>query len=80
MLRSTDVVFNGKVVSEFRNEDELRVTVSPGSHTPEIRMFMEDDAHTKAQINTNQKAETIIGNTKDQPIECYNLKGCFTAF
>jgi hypothetical protein len=85
LFRSTDgewadVVVDGKVVAEFRNDDEMRVTVKPGSHTIEIREFMEDGAYTRAQINTNRKSEIVIGITEGQPIECYNHKACTTAF
>lgn len=75
-----DVVVNGKVVAEFRNDDEMRVTVKPGTHTIEIREFMEDSPYTKAQINTNRKSEIVIGIAEGRPIECYNHKGCTTAF
>ena len=42
------------------NEDEMRVTVKPGTHTIEIREFMEDSAYTRAQINTNRNLRVII--------------------
>ena len=85
ILRSTDgewadVVVDGKVVAEFRNDDEIQVTVSAGSHTLEVREYMEDNAYTRAKIQTAGTDSIIIGLTEGQPIECYNHTGCTTAY
>lgn len=85
VLRSTDgewadVVVDGKVVAEFRNDDEIQVTISSGTHTLEVREYMEDSAYTRARIHTRGKDAIIIGLAEGRPIECYNHNGCETSF
>ena len=82
VFRSTDgewadVVINGKVMAEFRNEDEISVRVKSGKHTVEIREFMKDDSYTRAKIDTGVADEVVVGITEGQPLECYNHEGCY---
>jgi hypothetical protein len=82
VLRSTDgewadFVVNGKVVAEFRNEEEIKVKVKPGHHTIEVREFMKDSGYTRAKIDTGYADEVVVGITEGQPIECYNHNGCY---
>ena len=82
VFRSTDgewadVVINGKVMAEFRNEDEISVRVKSGKHTVEIREFMNDKSYTRAKIHTGYADEVVVGITEGQPIECYNHEGCY---
>jgi len=73
-----DFLVDGKVVAEFRNEEEIKVTVSPGTHTIEVREFMQDKGYTRAKIDTGVSSEVIVGLTEGQPIECFNHEGCQT--
>lgn len=82
ILRSTDgewadFVVNGKIIAEFRNEDEIKVRIKPGNHTIEVREFMKDKSYTRAKIDTGYADEVVVGITEGQPIECYNHDGCY---
>ena len=85
VIRSTDgewadVLVDGKVVAEFRNDDEIQVTITSGSHTIEVREYMDDNADPRAKIRTGAKDAIVIGIKEGQPIECYNHNGCSTSF
>jgi hypothetical protein len=73
-----DFLVDGKVVAEFRNEDEIKVDISSGTHTIEVREFMEDKGYTRAKIDTGFASEIVVGLTEGQPIECFNHDGCYT--
>jgi hypothetical protein len=82
VLRSTDgewadVVVDGKVVAEFRNEDEIKVDIASGTHTLEVREFMKDSAYTRAKIDTGYATEIIVGLNEGSDIECFNHDGCY---
>ena len=62
-------------VAEFRNEEEIKVDISSGSHTIEVREFMEDKGYTRARIDTRSSK---FWTHEGQPIECFNHDGCYT--
>jgi len=68
-VRSTDgqwadVVVDGKVVMEFRNEDEKKVWITPGIHTVEIREFMQDQGYATGRLDTGYAARVTLGITE----------------
>ncbi|MBN2798178.1 MAG: hypothetical protein JXX28_03455 [Deltaproteobacteria bacterium] len=80
VIRSTDgewadVVVDGKVVLELRNEDEGMAWVSPGVHTVEIREFMEDEPYARGRLDTGYAPQITLGITEGAPVQCYNHDG-----
>ncbi len=80
VLRSTDgewadVYVDGKMVSEFRNESEKVVWISPGVHQVEVRDFMANSAYSRARIDTAYVDHLTIGIAEDQPMVCYDHDG-----
>lgn len=70
-----DVVVDGRVVMEIRNEDEASAWISPGTHTVEIREFMEDAAYTSGRLETGYASHVTLGITEGQPVRCYDHDG-----
>ncbi|MBW1879830.1 MAG: hypothetical protein JRJ84_15820 [Deltaproteobacteria bacterium] len=82
IVRSTDgqwadVVVDGKVVMEFRNEDEKKVWITPGIHTVEIREFMQDQGYATGRLDTGYAARVTLGITEDTPVVCYDHDGWY---
>lgn len=80
VLRSTDgewadVLVDGKVVAEFRNQDEKTVTITPGLHTIEVREFMEDSPYARGRLDTGCGARVTLGIAEGQPVTAYDTDG-----
>ncbi len=72
-----DVLVNGKVVAEFRNEDEKVVTIPAGLHTIEIREFMEEVPYAKGRLETGYATTITFGLREGAPVEVYDHDGWF---
>ena len=70
-----DVQVDGQTVAELRNEDEVRVPVSPGVHTVELVKFMADEPFATGRLDTAGAAEIIFGVRTDGGVEVYNHDG-----
>ena len=67
-----DVLVDGLVVAELRNQREALVTLSPGRHTVEVREFLERTSYTWAQVDTGYASVMTLGISEDRPITFYD--------
>jgi hypothetical protein len=67
-----DVLVDGLVVAELRNQREAIVTLTPGRHTVEVREFLERGAYTWAQVDTGYAHVMTLGIAEDRPITFYD--------
>lgn len=65
-----DFRVDGQIVAEVRNEDETRVTISPGTHTLEFVDFMADDPYAAGVLNTDGQTEIVFG-VRETGVELY---------
>ncbi|MCO4748209.1 MAG: caspase family protein [Proteobacteria bacterium] len=65
-----DVRVDGEVVAEIRNDDEERVTITPGVHTVEFIDFMADDPYASGRLDTAGLSEIIFG-VRETGVELY---------
>jgi hypothetical protein len=70
-----DVVVDGKVVAEFRNQDEVIVTIKPGKHQIEVREFMDDTPYTTGRLDTGYASEITFGLREGERMTCYDHDG-----
>jgi hypothetical protein len=70
-----DVVVDGKVVAEFRNQDEMTVTIKPGKHQIEIREFMDAKPYTTGRLDTGYASEITFGLREGERVTCYDHDG-----
>lgn len=72
-----DVVVDGKVELELRNQDEGFIWVTPGRHTVEIREFMADDPYASGRLETGYAETITLGIKEGKPVTCYDHDGWF---
>jgi hypothetical protein len=59
----------------IRNSSELKIRLSPGTHTLAVAEFMDDTPHARAKVEGGQLREVIVGIAAGKPVECYT-DGC----
>jgi hypothetical protein len=72
-----DVLVDGLVVAEMRNQREAIVTLRPGRHTVEVREFLGRTPYTWAQVDTGYATVMTLGLAEDRPITFYDA-GAYT--
>ena len=71
-----DVRVDGKVVAEFRNQQEVVVDISNGMHRIDVVPFMGDKATSSVSIGSIVNNTATIGIDVDEPIICYDIPVC----
>lgn len=79
-IRSTDgewadILVDGELVLEIRNDAEEQVIITPGHHTVEVREFLEEEPYTRGSLITGTAAVVTLGITEDEPTVCYDHNG-----
>jgi len=80
VVRSTDgewadVLVDGQVVLELYNDQEGQVWISPGTHTIEVKEFMEDVPYATGRLETAYAERITLGITENKPVVCYDHDG-----
>jgi hypothetical protein len=77
VFRSTDgewadVLVDGLVVAELRNQPEAVVWTTPGQHTVEVREFLGRGSYAAQRIDTGYADTFTFGIREHQPLICYD--------
>lgn len=70
-----DVLVDGRVVMEIRNEDSGMAWISPGVHTVEVREFMAERPYSTGRLDTGYSEQITLGITEGEPVRAYNHDG-----